>query len=747
TPTAVATTAPTTFSTANTLVVGAGGLRLTATFESVGVEVLFGGDANGNAAAALAFRKAGEGEAAWRAGLPLWRTDDGSAATGGPGAAFYGSALLLEPGTQYEVRVTLTDPDGVSGPATLEGAVATRAEEIAPAGALAPTHYVRAGGDDAGAGTSPEAAWRTLEKAVRAAPAGAVVQVGPGFYAPPAAGSVRREPLALVAEYPAVDDAQEPANAGRRSVVEPAAVSSPAGSGGPNAGAWQRVTLLGPGRGGAPAGAPYAVWRWAESPVAGAEQLGYAATREELPERVAHWAADAYDLATPAGWAEKLYTNRSYNYGFAAFGRDLYLRLPGDRDPNALYLTAGAGNAFTVDGAAVRVSGLEIRQFDNGVLFRAGATFGVVDHALLAGNHHGVHLDGVAGAPSAYGSDHVIERNRVVNSGLWSADQAARPSIPWTFVKQTITNADGTTYRTRRVGGLSEASGVGGQGGAQRVVIRHNTVEGTFDGVNGFHSGFDRYSMRDADVHDNLFRQLVDDGLDVARGSINYRAWNNRFEQTLTVLSGPADYGPVYFFRNTAWRTGSAGVAKTGEGEGPGSTFFKYGGSSAPTARVYVLHNTLWTDRTAPDGTNGGAEWASPGTREEAYYLRNNVLRASKHAFIATGTPGRWDEDFNDFSTSDASKGVLYNGTEYDGGPGRTVAAYRAASGQGAHTNTRAGFTVTSDVQFQGAAAGDLRLAAGSAFRDAGTPVPNLSDRPGADFAGAAPDLGAWEGA
>ncbi|HEV8635539.1 MAG TPA: hypothetical protein VG370_15040, partial [Chloroflexota bacterium] len=42
-------------------------------------------------------------------------------------------------------------------------------------------------------------------------------------------------------------------------------------------------------------------------------------------------------------------------------------------------------------------------------------------------------------------------------------------------------------------------------------------------------------------------------------------------------------------------------------------------------------------------------------------------------------------------------------------------------------------------------AAGDLTLLPGSPLVDGGVPVPNVSDRPGLDYAGAAPDLGATE--
>src|SRR6185436_3887703 len=99
---------------------------------------------NRNATASLDFRRVGEGT--WRAGLPLWPTYDSS------GAAFYGSALLLDPGTSYEVRVTVTDPAGVDSAAVQTASIATRAEAIADPSTLAPGYFVRSTGDDANDG-------------------------------------------------------------------------------------------------------------------------------------------------------------------------------------------------------------------------------------------------------------------------------------------------------------------------------------------------------------------------------------------------------------------------------------------------------------------------------------------------------------------------------------------------------------------------------------------------------------------
>src|SRR6185295_19717547 len=89
-----------------------------------------------------------------------------------------------------------------------------------------------------------------------------------------------------------------------------------------------------------PAGASYAVWRWSGL-AAEPGWLGYAPSRAAMPRRLARWERKGADLQSPAGWAEKLYTNRTYTFGWAAFpsggGWDVYARLPGDVDPNTLY--------------------------------------------------------------------------------------------------------------------------------------------------------------------------------------------------------------------------------------------------------------------------------------------------------------------------------------------------------------------------------------------------------------------------
>jgi D-serine deaminase-like pyridoxal phosphate-dependent protein len=155
-------------------------------------------------------------------------------------------------------------------------------------------------------------------------------------------------------------------------------------------------------------------------------------------------------------------------------------------------------------------------------------------------------------------------------------------------------------------------------------------------------------------------------------------------------------------------------------------------------ARVYVIHNTFWTDQASPNAIDGGGQSASSGASPEAFYLRNNLFRMTRTAFDAPTVAGRWDEDYNYFGTTAATRGLRF-GTYYTS----DVAAYRAASKQGAHTNLAGDFVTPPTLN--NPSAGDLSLPTGSLLVDAGLPAPNISDRASIDYTGSAPDLGARE--
>lgn len=90
-------------------------------FETAGVDVAVTG-MNFNETAILEYRK--QGTIAWQQGHDFVRYDGNHLAS---------SLFGLQPGTAYEVRVTLDDPDGVTGVNPVSAAVSTRPEYAMPA--------------------------------------------------------------------------------------------------------------------------------------------------------------------------------------------------------------------------------------------------------------------------------------------------------------------------------------------------------------------------------------------------------------------------------------------------------------------------------------------------------------------------------------------------------------------------------------------------------------------------------------
>jgi hypothetical protein len=100
------------------------------TLISLGFEWNIDGDDNRNSSVAVSYRK--KGETSWKGGLPLLRLgneriNENAFAYVVPNM-FAGSIFDLEPGTEYECRFVLSDPDGVEGKAENIVTVRTRTE-------------------------------------------------------------------------------------------------------------------------------------------------------------------------------------------------------------------------------------------------------------------------------------------------------------------------------------------------------------------------------------------------------------------------------------------------------------------------------------------------------------------------------------------------------------------------------------------------------------------------------------------
>jgi hypothetical protein len=158
------------------------------TLHSLGVYWIIGGDDNADASIHLEYRRAGA--PGWRAGASLFRVERRAHLTQRYGSRlkvpddgwlFAGSVVLLEPGTAYELRLTLTDPDAKGQEATLSRVLrAQTRSDPKVAASTRERHVVPGSGGGTGTAADP---FRGLSAATRAAAPDDLFLLHPGVYA------------------------------------------------------------------------------------------------------------------------------------------------------------------------------------------------------------------------------------------------------------------------------------------------------------------------------------------------------------------------------------------------------------------------------------------------------------------------------------------------------------------------------------------------------------------------------------
>ncbi len=155
-----------------------GTIRTDATYESIGVVWEVAGDDNLNSSMTLEFRESGT--TGWSPGAPAVRAYPSIIVQGSAlGLDRWGaSALFLDPGTTYDLRLTITDPDGGGATQTTTATTRTIAQPDASGRELFVTP-----GTGGGTGTSGDP-FRGLQAAADAAQPGDTFQVAAGTYSP-----------------------------------------------------------------------------------------------------------------------------------------------------------------------------------------------------------------------------------------------------------------------------------------------------------------------------------------------------------------------------------------------------------------------------------------------------------------------------------------------------------------------------------------------------------------------------------
>jgi hypothetical protein len=610
------------------------------TFYAGGVVAEVSDDDDRDASATLDWRLSGSGTFA--PAHPLIRID---------GSHFVGSLFWLQSGTSYDVRVTVADPDGVSGGASTTTTLTTRVDTLFEP-TLA-TLYVAPSGNDGNSGTNPGSPLRTIQRAADLAQAGTLVLIAPGVYresvSVPRSGT-SSQPIVFrgSAQGAILDGADEGIAAG-------VAWSAEAN------GVWSRVTGFATGHVVSELGRMYRYGSLSDLQALGAGAPG----------------------------------------GYLFDGTTLYVKFANGSAPSAHTIhVARFEDGFFIDGRSfVRIEDLEIRHYGSGD-YGKGVYLRYTSDAAVRGCR--IHEVGSASVWIKGGERNLIEDNEIWDTSIFS--------WPWGFTKGSSAEDNGVVL-TNDVG--------------RGTVIRRNTIHGTFNGIgpcgsSAPPSGF----TSETDVYENVLYQHTDDGIEAEGYCANVRVWGNKIADAhMAFAVAPAAPGPTWLVRNLAEDFGNT---RTSQQDGYTASFLKINsGYPDPVGPLLLYHNTAFT--TAPN--TEAVSLLNPGS-STFIRARNNVFRGTRYV-LEKYNPVALDWDYDLLHTTDSTRFVRWLGTRYD-----SLAAFTASTGQEVHG-------LSGDPQLADPAGGDFHPACGSPLVDAGIALPGIND----DYLGAAPDVGAFEGA
>ena len=177
-----------------------GAITTRATFEHIGLVWEVRGDVDLDSNMTIEYRE--QGASTWQAGAPAVRAYPSLTVNGEPlGLDQWGaSAMWLQPGTTYDIRATITDPDGGGATQTVTSTTRTKPTPGATAHHVVP-------GTGGGSGTSGDP-FRGLQAAANAARPGDVFSVAAGTYAPfeLTTSGTPGSPIAFLADAGAIVD-------------------------------------------------------------------------------------------------------------------------------------------------------------------------------------------------------------------------------------------------------------------------------------------------------------------------------------------------------------------------------------------------------------------------------------------------------------------------------------------------------------------------------------------------------------
>lgn len=674
-------------------------LTSSATFESIGINVVYNDDTNNNAVMTPQYRVGADGP--WTTGQPCVKTIARNARC---------SLFFLSPNTTYSFQVLFTDPDGASPP-VLSSSVATRA--TTPTETISQTYYVATTGNDSNNGTSPATPFLTIQRAVNLASAGTKIVVAPGVYREAvtiSASGTLTHPIILESQELATTSGANPATIDRSyaglDVVD--GVDNWLPDPGNPGGFSTDLSAYGP------SDQVVGVYRDTERIYA------YSYYPYNSTSNYTNYLKGIYCVD---GTVNCIATNVTGGYFYDASTKRLYLKLPDQSDPDLSPIHVLRRNDIGIriqDASNVIIRGFRVQYVNSGIVVRAGAS--AIANVNWVQKVRTQFTKGGITVGQQYGTGNRVHRTVVEDSTIVDTDE--QTTWPWASIKQNDVESTGIIL-------------AGGTG----TILQRNTIRDVFNGIDGTITWAltDTTYNTDTDVVDNTVTDVGDDGLEMDGAATNLRVMRNTVASTRGRASGQATFsaapisvGPAWIIRNVLLD--------------PRQYSIKNSYNAVVTAgRLFALHNTFYGSHGDLFGLLRYTQ-SNNQTGFTAVY-RNNLVVASGNQTTPAGVgslfadaatdhvtpPVTFDLDYNGYYSDRTCQGACQPFSWLNTGAA-SFAAWATASGQEAHG-------VWGDPKFVGPPNGAFDLQVGSAAIDRGVALPGIND----GFRGSAPDIGAFE--
>jgi len=366
----------------------------------------------------------------------------------------------------------------------------------------------------------------------------------------------------------------------------------------------------------------------------------------------------------------------------------LFVRVTSDPTANSWNIPLFDSAFDVLNSRNIRIEGFEMRfygrsRYGKGVYINNSSNV-VVRKNRIHGIPNGVWIKWTSGAEN--GNDNRVEYNDISDPPIYS--------WPWDAVK-------GTSMENSAV----IASGRSG------AIVRGNKIHNIFNGIyTGSFSDDENLALSfDVDAYDNEFREIGDDAMEPEGSCINNRFRNNHFDNGFVGASiAPVTNGPLWLLRNSITNYKFTGFKWSNDSDG----------------KVYVYHNTCWTDEEDQNGMGFS------GLVHNVTF-RNNIIRGTRYAFESsrTGMTGHdWDFD-NWYTTRAGPPHFKWENVRYDTIQDLCQGAGFECSG---HEN---------EPGLKNPESGDASLSSGSPNIDSGIKIPGIND----SHCGTNPDIGFYE--